>query len=136
MYLKHRALRSQTIVDGTLQLLDTKDKWIQADEALDEFGNRVEGYSPVATCWCLDGAFTYIAYQEGFLQEEADKRDLDFTCPENIMEIWEPIQRELEALLETFLPRGRNYIEFNDHPDTTYQEVIELLKAGSEVYYR
>lgn len=132
MYVKHRALRSQTIVDGALQLFDSPEKWTQEYEALDHQNNRTEGYSPTAVCWCLDGAFQCIAYQEGFLNTDEEENELDLNDIEEFSNAWATIYNELNRLLKIFLPRGSTYIEFNDHPHTTFEEVIQVLKAGSE----
>ena len=139
MQIEPRSLRSQTIVDGALKILDSHEKWIQSEEATDKEGNSVNATNPEATCWCLEGALTKAAYDLGFFGEiKADYSDQEF------IQRWKKLEYEIDQLFQeaTYYDEHHRYnelpdiIDFNDDSETDYHDIIELLERASEVYYR
>jgi hypothetical protein len=89
----------------TYELLDTPEKWTKGAFARDSKGDPVDPVSPEAVCWCIEGA----------LQK----------CYPNYDDRWEAVYYRL---LEVRKYGG--IIFWQDNPERTYEEVIEVLKLA------
>ena len=82
--------------------LTTPECWMQHHNAVDEFGDSVHPADPTAACWCLEGAI--------YSHRDANRvRALGI-----VLDVLEE-DGELEAF------------EWNDDPDRTHAEVLDLL---------
>lgn len=88
-------------------LLEPPQNWIKGAYARDEHGFLAGSTHPLATCWCLSGAVTRVA----------------------------PSHQVVARIYRLLARRGFVSLpEFNDHPDTTHSDVLELLdEAIAEV---
>ena len=88
------------------ELLDSPEKWIQGEFAVDASGHPVSEISPTACKWCLSGA-VYHCYPS------------------------DPLCTEVRSKLKSHLSPGPNqYVNlasWNDSPDTTWEMVKDLL---------
>mgnify|MGYP001559165452 CR=1 FL=1 len=89
-----------------LELLDGPEKWTQGAFARDRRGEDVDSDRPEAVCWCLSGAITKCHLDSLRSAAEIDNK-LRNTC---------------EALYGT-----SNYVDWQDRPDTTFEQVRALL---------
>lgn len=48
------------VLDRAADLLTPEGAWTQCAEARDAAGSTVEASDPAATCWCLDGAYSFV----------------------------------------------------------------------------
>jgi hypothetical protein len=83
------------------ELLSDPSKWTKGVIARNSNGERVAGYDPSATCFCLYGAIKRC--YPGYAAEETFSR------------------------IQECVP-DRDAIGWNDAPERTYDEVITLLK--------
>jgi len=100
---------AKDVLVGTRALLSDKTKWTQEVFARDPVGTAVNLYSPLAACWCLEGAIGKVSSELGTgMGAAAD-------------------------LLRKQLPDGTSLIDWNDSKERTYQDVVDLLdKAIAE----
>ena len=94
------------------ELLSDASKWTKGYYARNEHGGLEPARSPVATCFCIFGAL--LRCYNGLPGERTQKvaKIILKRFPERV------------AHEDSTLPG------FNDHPDTTYEEVISVLKEA------
>ena len=85
-----------------LELLDRPEKWTQGAFARDGHGKDVNSWNPQAVCWCLEGAITQCA-----LYFDETNIKLRGAC--------------------LLLYGTSKYVEWQDLPETTFEQVRALL---------
>ena len=123
-----RPLRSQTIVDYILSdIFTSEEKWIKGSMAENKSHKIVGIHSEKAICWCLEGAIQKAAVETRIINESLDDDNKDE---------YAKISDEIFMLLEPKLKEFDFLTEFNDNEETTFNDIIETLNYGSNVYYR
>jgi hypothetical protein len=89
------------------ELLSDSSKWTKGAGARDNDGIRCSPASPDAVCWCLFGAIT--------------------RCYDNPFQIAAMVEK---LISETYNEGYYKAESFNDAPDTTYNDIISLLKEA------
>jgi hypothetical protein len=88
------------------ELLSSPEKWTKGADARNSNGNIVYTNSDDASCFCLRGAVI-------------------------LCRISLPTARtKLRAALTKLYPTFSDYVDFNDHPDTTFEDVQKVLKEA------
>ena len=103
---------------GSLQEFfdNTPEKWTQHDYARDKNGRETSIFDPEATCFCLLGGISKVY--------NVTVDDLD----DKTLEIREKIN---EAIRKLFPDRPSYIHKFNDHPDTTFEDIKKVLKEAN-----
>ena len=103
------------ILKKTLDILCYPEHWTKGVEACDIHKNQVEVDNDDAHCFCLSGAV-----RKAILDEE--KGDTN-----NIV-----LMERCMSILYSHIPSGHHDMvtDFNDHPDTTYQDVVSVLRSA------
>ena len=123
-----RPLRSQTIVDYILSdIFTSEEKWTRGAMAQNKYNKTVTIHSEEATCWCLAGAIQKAALELKVTPHSLNEKNEIFYIV---------IEEEVQALLQPELGDFDSLTEFNDDIDTEFNNVIEILNYGSNVYYR
>ena len=132
-----RPTDAKRIIKEALKVLSSPDKWTQDFNAMNHLTATVKPTSPDAVCWCLEGAFYKASHNLKIVDKESPEDDLEM--------LWSSISAEIYQLLKPFIPNTvsvdhdgnvideeQGYIEFNDQPETTYKDVINVLKRASK----
>lgn len=90
------------LIEPIYDLLKTRDSWVQGKFAANSDGIEVGFSDASATCWCLSGALHKIYFGHNDL----------------IL-----VKRLIEK------QTGASIVLYNDHSKTTYQDVLDMLKA-------
>ena len=103
----------QGILSRTLELIREPDNWIKEVYAINE--------SPTAGKYCLVGALSKAAASDTGTIEEIE---------EAILQASSKIQSILKEMPQEYKQPNLEY--FNDHRDTSHEDVIEILKKAIE----
>ena len=103
-----------SVIDTTLNILNAPEKWTQGEYARDKDGDPIDHHDPQATCWCLDGAF----------HKAMRINQCDYGSS--------PAVLTRHALRHSLNNPERTYVEYNDHPNTTYNGIIALLNRAKQ----
>lgn len=91
------------------ELLTDESKWTRGISARNSIGKPIAFDSPLATCWCLIGA--YIKCYPG---------EVDLTNPNSVYQ-------KLIKAVKTKTPFIGISV-FNDHPQTTFADIRKLIE--------
>ncbi len=101
------------------QLFDSPSKWTKGAPARNEFGVLVFHDSPNAVCWCLAGGLNKCFVGRA--------NDLAFIAlRQAARELFPQRQTETSDLMVV--------AQINDHPDTTFEDVIAIINKTEELY--
>lgn len=104
------------VLAKTRALIENPGQWTKGSSARDACGTTRNSCSVLAICFCLDGALVRACWE---VAQDTFPHRTD----------WD-LYREAEAHVRMTL--GDDPIRFNDDPETTHDEVLELLdKAHS-----
>lgn len=109
-------MRIFEIFQGTLDLLSDETKWTKEAYARDASGNRIDRYSPDATCWCLHGALDRIA------------------TPNGVDKLYSATAFLIKILQEKGFPNSISLSKYNDLPERTFEDIRNLLKTGRDTF--
>ena len=132
-----RPTNAKRIVRGALKILCKPEYWIKEELATNDEKIPYNVADVEATCFCLEGAFLRSAVNLRILKpEQVD----DLSDPIGDADVkWVNITEEIRKILEPFALESHmnrygdfNYIEFNDAPTTTHNDIINILKKASQ----
>jgi hypothetical protein len=104
------------------ELLSEPSKWTQSTSARDSDGNPTALDGPRAACWCLHGAIIRANKELA----DGDPSKLEDSEPE-----CEEAEDALDAcLMDSFPVAPKGYVDFNDRPGTTFEDVKHLLRCA------
>jgi hypothetical protein len=91
------------------EVLTDETKWIKGNYAVDAHGLRTPAYAPTAVCFCIVGAV---------------RRCYDSDNPTAISAL-------RDAARQLYPNRiGETVSSFNDHPDTTFEDVVKVIELA------
>lgn len=96
-------MKASEILRGARELLSVRKRWTKGVYARDAFCVRVNSGNPSAVSWCLRGAINKVS----------GKHDRDQTAA--------------SSLLEGLLPDGLSIADWQDRPERTHAEVLDVL---------
>jgi hypothetical protein len=91
------------------ELIDSPEKWTKGEYARDASGKSIDFSSNDAQCFCLRGAI----YRLGDDNDE---------CRQNL--------HNLSRAVARLYPQFWGVTSFNDHPETTFEDVQKVLKEA------
>jgi hypothetical protein len=91
----------------TYELLDTPEKWTKGAFARDSKGDSIDPRSSEAVCWCIEGAL-YKCYTD--------------------YDDWRVARRLIKEIKKA--NKLGYLVSWQDDPERTYDEVIEILKLA------
>lgn len=101
------------------KLLDSPEKWIKQFNAKDASGNPVPPSNENAVCWCIFGA----------LQKCYSKNTMNFIEAE--IRLYDLLKNKGYLGKRGDSSKPHDYAEWNDAEETTYDEVISVLKEAN-----
>lgn len=97
------------------ELLKSEENWTKGEAARDKYGDRVSESSDRAVSFCLVGAF-WKCYPDG---DDEAKRKLA-----NVI-----LEKHPDRAIPCLMP-SNVIIDFNDHDNTTFEEVRAVVEAA------
>jgi len=98
---------------SVLEILKTEKQWTKDVGALNKEGKPTSSIDESAIQWCLVGAVKKLLYQ---------------TPAKDVPEI--PFIMLTNAIKKLYPDRGSTIGDFNDHPDTTFKDVVKVIKEA------
>lgn len=120
---------ARTLIRDALDLIKDEARWCQTDMARNAKGTGEFAWSIRATQWCALGALTKSETERANADYHA-RLDASSPIPSQDDSRWTNAFEEADALLAVHIPGGMLLSEFNDHPDTTHEEVIKVFKEA------
>lgn len=115
-----------SLIDGSLELLQDPAHWAKGFYGYDARGEQVFANDEQAVCWCLLGAIVKAAKNRG--GETRPHADGLVTF------MWKYMKDDPRALVKDSNCNVRTLSCFNDHENTTHEDVLELFrKARKEI---
>lgn len=112
-------MKTSDVLKAVQELLTPPEQWTKHTYARDGLGRRTNVTGSDAVCWCLDGAILKATADEDPHSLATDRAEIS-------------LNHTLQRLPD--LSRGiGGFVEWNDHPETTHDDVMNLL-AEAVVY--
>lgn len=96
------------------ELLDKPEKWTKGSSARDKNNKQVHPQEPEAVCWCLEGGLRCVTNGNR----------------------WSPWVETLRSTIIRLFPNRTDPLgvkiisTFNDHPDTTFEDIQKVIKEA------
>ena len=105
------------VLQNMLELLNTPDSWCQGWSAMNDKGEGVGVTAEDATMHCIAGALTLLTLEDGYLANK--------------------VHALLDKTLVELHPKVKgtaldSIIEFNDAPNTKYEDMIAIIQKAKE----
>lgn len=121
---KITAARIKKTLTVALNLLDDPEKWTKNAGARTKHGSPIRCFSRNAACFCLSGAIIRAAWQNGYItRQQRNNTPYATTQFENFL-------ADIDSYLYDFHPGYGDIIHLNDDPNTTYEDIINMLKSA------
>ncbi len=101
------------------QLFDVPSKWTKGCDARNNVGEEVEVKSKTAICWCLSGGL-------GLVPSTETRYTYSQCLDEAVIELF-PTRYGLDVGF------ANKFVDFNDHPDTTFEDVQKVILRAEEL---